>query len=54
MKLDKQLRLLTIRLNKLQKVLLGTNSYKLFVVNCIDGLDIDILNNIKNLMDYYI
>lgn len=50
MKLDKQLRLLTIRLNKLQNVLLGTNSYKLFLINCIDGLDIDIINNIKILM----
>jgi hypothetical protein len=50
MKLKKQYRLLTIRLNKLQNVLFTTNSYKLLVMNHVDGLDIDILKTIKILI----
>ena len=49
MKIEKTLRLLNIRLNKLQNVLLSTNSYKLFVINCID-IHPDVLTIMKTIM----
>lgn len=50
MKLEKQNRLLNIRLKKLKNTLLSTNSHKLFVINHINVVDIDVLNIIKILM----
>lgn len=49
MKIEKTLKLLNIRLSKLQNVLLSTNSYKLFVINCID-IHPDVLFVIKTWM----